>query len=475
MTSRYEAGSYTNRGFSAIDPQGFCQRLCDWLGRSYANHGAGWILIDDQSTIISDVYTIPAPGPSNITCHSVGHGLKTGQQVYLTTSSAAPTGLAVNTEYWIYRIGADDFGLCTTFANSLLGTAIYVTGAGTGTQTVISCPYKVYCNIAAPIVNQVANFLKIGYCNTAEGVNINSWHILECLWWDVTNHIPIGTWAQYSPNCDKTTFNNYWFNGNTSFINVALKFSTNTYFVFHWSIWAGVSPLVESAALTGTLQADITAGSYVVIQLGTGEASNFTIGNWYFIYDFDGHSWVDYVHITDRNTGTDTITVASVGYNFPTGAILGAYPHRFCTCCNATGGGAVGYNGSSSLATIPYISSVVGEPKVFYPQSGVINCHVHLKVYDQIIIGGAPEDEIRYYAQLPIIVEYKRSDDVVTANPRVYGVLPAGSMYFSSTNDLTLASSIRAINGAPYKYFVLSNSIGNNQVFAVLIPVADLS
>lgn len=68
----------------------------------------------------------------------VAHGMLTGAgPYYVSTSSALPAGLTVNTPYWVIRIDDDSFKLATSAANASAGTAIDITTAGTGTQTVV--------------------------------------------------------------------------------------------------------------------------------------------------------------------------------------------------------------------------------------------------------------------------------------------------------------------------------------------------
>ena len=65
---------------------------------------------------------------------SAAHGLVSGQVVYLTGADlAAP--LAENTAYWVIYLSVNTFSLASTYANSLVPTAITLTDAGTGTQT----------------------------------------------------------------------------------------------------------------------------------------------------------------------------------------------------------------------------------------------------------------------------------------------------------------------------------------------------
>jgi hypothetical protein len=69
-------------------------------------------------------------------CTKSAHGFVTGDCVRLTNSGGAlPAGLAVDTDYFVIRIDADTFKLASTPANAVAGTAVDVTGTGTGTHT----------------------------------------------------------------------------------------------------------------------------------------------------------------------------------------------------------------------------------------------------------------------------------------------------------------------------------------------------
>lgn len=80
--------------------------------------------------------TIATPGVVTIT----GHGLATGDAVYLTTTGALPTGLAINTRYWVVKVNADTFTLATSLANALAGTVIATTGSQSGVHTARLAP-----------------------------------------------------------------------------------------------------------------------------------------------------------------------------------------------------------------------------------------------------------------------------------------------------------------------------------------------
>jgi len=56
-------------------------------------------------------------------------------KVRFTTTGTLPTGLSLNTDYWLVRVSATTARVATTFANAIAGTTIAFTDAGTGTHT----------------------------------------------------------------------------------------------------------------------------------------------------------------------------------------------------------------------------------------------------------------------------------------------------------------------------------------------------
>lgn len=65
-----------------------------------------------------------------------GHGYATGEAFTLTTSGALPTPLALATNYFAIVIDANTIKVATSLVNALAGTAINLTVAGSGTNTI---------------------------------------------------------------------------------------------------------------------------------------------------------------------------------------------------------------------------------------------------------------------------------------------------------------------------------------------------
>lgn len=96
---------------------------------------------------------------------AVGHGLATGQLVSLiNVGGALPAGLSPLTNYWVIYLSANTFSLASSLANALAGSAVTVSGAGTGTHTVIAWQI----GVEADNIDTITNAIAVGesYVNT---------------------------------------------------------------------------------------------------------------------------------------------------------------------------------------------------------------------------------------------------------------------------------------------------------------------
>jgi len=110
----------------------------------------GWLLCDGSSllrTTYSTLYDVIAPslGAVTISIASPGvitsntHGLVVGEQVFLTTTGALPTGLSANTRYYVVSSATNTITVSTTLG----GTAINTSGSQSGTHTLRRCPHGI--------------------------------------------------------------------------------------------------------------------------------------------------------------------------------------------------------------------------------------------------------------------------------------------------------------------------------------------
>lgn len=95
--------------------------------------GVNWAFADGDVTVGSDQIAETA------------HGYQTGEgPIRLTTTGTLPAGLALNTNYWIIRVDANNVKFASSRANALVGTAVDITAAaGGGTHTVDQEEYVV--------------------------------------------------------------------------------------------------------------------------------------------------------------------------------------------------------------------------------------------------------------------------------------------------------------------------------------------
>jgi len=126
---------------------------------------SGWLFCDGSSvsrTTYANLWATLAVSKGAVTSIANGasaivnkpsHGLVEGDAVYLTTTGALPTGLSINTTYYVKLIDANNFRLSTgrtattTVSNAAAsfttGTAITTSTAGSGTHTVYLAPYGI--------------------------------------------------------------------------------------------------------------------------------------------------------------------------------------------------------------------------------------------------------------------------------------------------------------------------------------------
>lgn len=116
-------------------PSGYL--LCDGSAVSRSTYAALFAIL--SPTIGTFTVTIAAPGVVTL----ASHGLQTGDSIYLTTSGALPTGLAINTRYWVIKNDANTFWLAASLADALTATKITTSGTQSGTHTATAAGYGV--------------------------------------------------------------------------------------------------------------------------------------------------------------------------------------------------------------------------------------------------------------------------------------------------------------------------------------------
>jgi hypothetical protein len=428
--------------------------------------GAGWFLLENKSNPQSMTFTCDY---TTDIITAAAHGFGTGDIVWCSNvGGALPGGLVASTTYYVIRINANTFKVASSLQLALAGTAINITSNGTGTHSIVQIDkYIVVCDVAAPVVNAYASgptggppkFIRISMVNSESGYI----RIRYLLWWDTTTKTGYGYWAGYRVTTSDDADYMYDFRGGAetlivlSVIGTAISPAGITEFT-------GDANLLEGTDKVGVLQSGVTAGSSVVLQLAAGQAINFTVNNYYFLYDFAGHSWVDCVKVTARDSGTDQITVDTITQNFPAGAVIAAYAHRVVAFGSGTSA-ALDNISSSYKSKLPYTNATA--TYVFHLQYGGIYGGASIVVATVYLDRMAPNRKQNWCVMNPGIAEVAGENaagswsDTYGAREG-YGTLK--NVIISNVGTMAPVLNGRTDGGKNYKYFVLSSAIFNSGV-----------
>jgi microcystin-dependent protein len=107
--------------------------LCDGTAYSRATYATLFAAI--VPSLGTFTVTIATPAVFSLT----SHGLTAGDKVYFTTTGALPTGLSVNTIYYVISAGLTSSAFEVSATSG--GSAINTTGTQSGTHTLRFCPY----------------------------------------------------------------------------------------------------------------------------------------------------------------------------------------------------------------------------------------------------------------------------------------------------------------------------------------------
>lgn len=116
----------------------------------------GWLLCDGSAvskSTYSNLFSALSTNKGTVTLTIAtpavftlaSHNLITGSQVHLTTTGALPTGLSINTNYFLVSTGVNTFNLATTYANATAASPVVIatSGSQSGVHTLTYAPYGV--------------------------------------------------------------------------------------------------------------------------------------------------------------------------------------------------------------------------------------------------------------------------------------------------------------------------------------------
>ncbi len=334
-------------------------------------------------------------------------------------------------------------------------------------------PYIVVCDTQTPAVNDLATgpgglppkFIKIGMKDTQAGYI----QIQYYMWWDNTTQTGRGLWAGWIlMTLDSGTFA-YSFRGGVEGIVVHTRVTGQSrLFISGVLDWEGDANLVEATSKYGVLTAEASAGSSVTLNLDTGQAANFTVGKFYFIYDFSVGTLVNYVKVTAKDELADTIVVETLASTFATGSVISPYAHRH-TAFGTTGYAnakefSLNYSGQvANYCCIPYVSSLVAT-NVVHDQDGYITIQAKFDYLANTLLQIAPDDYNMRAVMRPIIGElYCANSNATTYDVgmnRAYGQVK--NLYIAYNNSRSLEKDGLTVNAKNYVYLAHVSDLNIN-------------
>lgn len=437
-----------------------------------AGGGAEWYLFDDMSDATGQTFATTDVNTSTDQITITGHGLHTGQLIWFTSTDTVPAGLGDQTERYAIRIDANTIEVATSYSNAISGTSIDITSQGVGTHTMTPREQSMmFCNTASPTANDIdtdpssgpPKFMKISMLASESGYI----RIQFAMWHNTTTHFTYGYWfGQRVATYDDADFP-YYFRGGEQCVIAQSRYE-GTYYCAGMDEFVGDSNLLEGTDKYGILQSGASAGSSVVLQLDTGEAANITVDKYYYLWDFNDTSFVQYVKVTARDLGTDQVTIETLAENVASGAVLSAYTHRWVGFGNGkyTSDNMCQDSTYDSISKIPYCSSYNSGDNsyCFHDQVGAISGAIQLCEAGEYLSTMNPDDEGNYAVMRPGITEYYRENtttsSVYTEMNRGYGVLR--NTYMCMKNSMVASSDGYTINSTNYLYFNNDSEIFNN-------------
>jgi hypothetical protein len=389
----------------------------------------------------------------------VAHGLSHRHRVTFTSTGTVPNGLTAGVVYWIIRLTADTFKVADSEANAFAGTAVDITSIGSGTHTVSTAEhFVVMTDTLNPVVNDyntspggiAPKFLKLGYVNSESGYV----RMQALCWWDNTVHTGYGYWSGFWMSTYDSALFAYQFLGGDEYFFQASQLGA-TWYKMLIDNFTGFSSKLEAITKVGILQSGVTAGSSVVLQLDSGQAANFTVNKYYYLYDFQSHSWVNYCKVTAREVMSDTVTINNCNQDFPAGSVLTPYAHRYYiygagenqTDTNMT---PSPYTGLAEEFQIPYCSHTTDQTAVFHPQNRAIYLQANCITGDPYVDVGSPDDE-GFYDCIKTVIAEKISNVSYydrTSQNRIYG--KSNNVLRTARGSMGQMTNYRTLEGIDY-------------------------
>lgn len=375
-------------------------------------------------------------------------------------STINPNGLLAKFKAWIERTpeqGGPKWHMIDNQSELLTDPYIVVSDTDPAILTVNA--YNISPSYQAP------KFIKAGYL-TSEAAYVRFQYYM---WWDPTDVTKgRGLWGGHRlGTLDDGEFI-YDFRGGAECMIINTIVNSSNYLALIDN-FDGIPNFLEDETRVAVMPSGASAGSDVVVTLNENDELKFTENNWYYIYDFNGVSHVEYAKVTNVNSTAHTITLNTVTGSFAANSVIGSYPHRFYTA----GSGADAAGIQKQVSNIPYYSASPGY--VFPNQSGAIEGGYSADYLYYPLAYINPDDNNIYSAQKYIIIEkYFTNQQYYYAAGgmnRFYG--QPRNCYIARNNSYALLQDGLRINSKEYLMITphMQNAVldGNNDLCLLVL------
>lgn len=466
-----ENGSFKGRGFGSVDGiPSLLNRIKTWFPKDAVSGGPGWFIIDDQSAAFPNPYIVVSDvaAPTNANkgkivqfklvlsssdCIEIRYWMWWDVTAHTGTHNYA--AYTVNTQEnaeneYNLRGGPEGFILMTRigstwdycYLDEWEGTSILLESAaleGTLQQT--------YTEVLNDGGNQVTEFWRLR--NIGPHLDASGKLYVSVVVSGSNSQIFIYKDSSRTQLIGQTT------NANT--IGTVTVTAQNS---------SGITGSIRRNAITATdtdIEVDFT------LHMGAGEGANFTVGEFYYIWDLNqATAQAAYFKVLGKVSSDNLIVDGLNNVQFRTGSVASPYGHRWMVNGNQNTG--LENQTSSVRAQIPYMSNLASTP------NGTVDSVMCLS--DGVTLSGAaatqagsdfmtnliqrlgPDDKGRYAVQRPTVFELepRQFGNVTTGgnyHNRAYG--RAKNIYATSFVGLAQMNDGRIISGQEFICFLSTN------------------
>ena len=128
-------------------------------------------ICDENVTVVMTRTFTTVHATEVLTLSSVANGFRSGDKCRVSSAGTLPTGLSAGTDYFWISVTANTGKLATTKVNAIAGTAINITGDGSGTHTLKRRRIQTFTASASTDVITIAS--KIKDLLTGDGVEVS--------------------------------------------------------------------------------------------------------------------------------------------------------------------------------------------------------------------------------------------------------------------------------------------------------------